>query len=165
MKLGAIVVAAGLTFGLASGSLALAHPRVFPPALAQFEGRFAGPGGISSFIAIEHGGEGWIRGLDGILPGTCVKNGQTFTAIRSDGIHFSLSNRRTLYGENRATPDGRFAFGFRHRAGDRFDFAYTVWIKARFDGPVVRGRVYGTGVGPFEGMCRGDRMFVARRTG
>jgi hypothetical protein len=160
------VITAILGLLAASTVTALAQPGALPPALALYDGRFDGPGGRSSFISIEHGGEGWIRGLDGSLPATCVKDGRTLVAGRDGavGIDFHFASNRKLLGRNRATPDGRFAFGLRHRPDHSGDPAYAVWIRARFEGPVVRGSMHGVLESSFDGKCRASRSFVARRS-
>jgi hypothetical protein len=165
-KVVATTVIACLVGAMCAG-LAFARGHSLPPAGAEFDGRFNGPGGNTSFIAIEHGGDGWIRALDGDIPATCVNGGKTQVAGRDGavGIHFSLWSPHKLLGTNRAGTDGRFAFGIKHLVprGEKYEPGYTVWIKARFDGTTIRGSVHGTLSGFFEGKCRGDRSFVARR--
>ena len=105
-----------------------------------------------------------LQAIDGIVPATCVKDGQTLVAGRDGaiGIQFSSADRLRVRPRVELRADGNFAFRLEHKADVSRNESYSVSIRGTFSRKAVSGRVQGTSVSDFGGKCRANRTFTAR---
>lgn len=164
----AAMSAGALVVGTAPAQLASEHVAggSRPPPGSIFEGRFSGSGSAYSAVEIDTGVAGLaIRGMSGLLPGPCTVRGQLRVPVRDGaiGILFNLWDKGKATGSRAITQDGTFSLRYDHRADVLNNATYTVWIRGTFSGSRVHGRVKGVLKSDFDGTCRSERSFTAKR--
>ena len=128
---------------------------------AYFQGTFADPrwGGAVGLVLSEDGRT--VMSVAGIAPGPCDDKDFGRLLPGRDG---ATGPRFAIFTPARIAANGRFTASER-RAGQRRPFkpAYTVAVKGRVTGGVVRGTLRATVETPFD-RCTANAAFSARRT-